>query len=87
VDIWELSEKVAKVVNEHRIVTRVAGLVLCVYCTHQIYLARELMVAAIEYEDLERSRLIIDNAKFIIGQFVGMLTIAFSVYSGTGGKK
>ncbi len=85
-DFWQYSEKVAKVVNEHRIITRLAGLILCLYCVGQIQDARELMIAAIEFDDAETRRLIIENSKWIIGQFVGMLTVAFSVYSGTGNK-
>ena len=85
--IWETSEKIAKVMNEHRIVTRIAGVILCLYCTAQIDKAWMLMIAAPENYEPEVAKLIIDNSKWIIGEFIGVIAIGFSVYSGTGGSK
>ena len=86
-NFWQFSEKLAKVISEHRVITRFAGVFLCVYCADQIFLAQEMINKALEYEDLERARLVVDNGKWIIGQFVGLLAIGFSVYSGTGSTK
>ena len=85
-DFWEGSEKVAKVIKEHRLVTRIGAIVLMLYCWQKIEANDLMMAEALQEQNLERMRIVIASLENANNRFWAFMGSIFALYAATGNK-